>query len=244
VIGVVRGTGRLPGRLAHWLLDPLARRPVRALRWLVAGVVAGLVLAAAAVAGAYLTLPGHIRLAWPATVMTWRTLAAAGISLALAAVAGVAIGSVRRDWRWPWPRGGERPGLVREVLLVAVTASTAWVAWQRPLPWQYGLVIAITAGLAGWRLRWPRQRAAAPLGQISGPPARYLARRIGVLRQIRDRWHQLPAGAPAGPAASAPTCPAACRCRAPPRPPRARPLVMAAVPAVRCRAGRQSRGIH
>jgi len=195
VVGVVRGTGRLPGRLAHWLLDPLARRPVRALRWLVAGVVAGLVLAAAAVAGAYLTLPGHIRLAWPATVMTWRTLAAAGISLALAAVAGVAIGSVRRDWRWPWPRGGERPGLVREVLLVAVTASTAWVAWQRPLPWQYGLVIAITAGLAGWRLRWPRQRAAAPLGQISGPPARYLARRIGVLRQIRDRWHQLPAGA-------------------------------------------------
>ena len=79
MVGVVRGTGRLPGRLAHWLLDPLARRPVRALRWLVAGVVAGLVLAAAA-------------------------------------VAGVAIGSVRRDWRWPWPRGGERPGLVREVL--------------------------------------------------------------------------------------------------------------------------------
>jgi cellulose synthase (UDP-forming) len=83
-------------------------------------------------------------------------------------------------------------GLVRALLLVAIAASLAWLAWKRPHPWPEVLVIAITVALATRERRWLEHRTVAVAGRTLASTVRYVARRIGVLDQMQRLWRELP----------------------------------------------------
>ena len=85
--------------------------------------------------------------------------------------------------------------LVQALLLLGIAVSLFWLAWARPTPWQYGLVIALTVALAIGGPRWPERQTRAFARRVLSPLARYLTRRIGVLSRRQLLWGRVPAAA-------------------------------------------------
>ena len=85
--------------------------------------------------------------------------------------------------------------LVQALLLLAIAVSLLWLAWVRPTHRQYVLVIALTVALAVGRPRWLERHARAFARRVLGPPARYVASRIGAPGRMRRLRSRVPAAA-------------------------------------------------
>jgi cellulose synthase/poly-beta-1,6-N-acetylglucosamine synthase-like glycosyltransferase len=78
-------------------------------------------------------------------------------------------------------QGGQQT--VRASLQLAIAMSLLWLAWVRPGPWQYRLVVALTLVLAISNTRWGKRNAGAVAKRLGVPAARG-SRRTGVLSRI------------------------------------------------------------
>jgi len=84
---------------------------------------------------------------------------------------------------------------VRAILQLAIAASLLWLAWVRPGPWQYRLVIALALAFAISKSQWAERRLVTVANRVLVSPARYFTRQIGVLGRIQRVVCRVPAAA-------------------------------------------------
>lgn len=140
---------------------------------------------------------------------TRSTLLPVSISILLGGVIWRVSGSLLHAWRirlqieltsgsWysrlrPGRGAEDAHRLVRASLLLTIAMSLFWLAWLRPGPRQYWIVIAVTAALAIRRPRWLDRHAAVLSRSVLVPSAHHLTRRIGVLSWMRRTRASVPA---------------------------------------------------
>ena len=95
----------------------------------------------------------------------------------------------------PNPGNEDGHGLVQALLLLGIAISLLWLAWVRPTPWQYGLVIALTLALALGGPWWLERSSRAFARRVLGPPTRFFTRRTGVLSRMQGLRGRVPAAA-------------------------------------------------